>query len=205
MASSEVDRATRKIEREAKKRSIDLDDVRVADDVDADGTVLRVLETDAPNEEDQVGFQIAIPPGPNGYSMFETNLKKYWPALKDHLEGESDGTTSELEESQDATTQDRQEGSRDAQSQDSGRDGNSRNATPNQRNQSSVPEHTLTLSVGLDDGSLEDLQSEFDAFLERIEEETVDEERVDELEDHVDDHEERLSDIEERLSLLGGE
>ncbi len=62
MASPEVEKLIGRAEREAEQQDIELDAVRKIES-EADGITLRVLETDAESEEDQVGFQVTQPTG----------------------------------------------------------------------------------------------------------------------------------------------
>lgn len=202
MEDRDVERAKKFLEREAKKRSIDLDDVRVAEDVEAKGTVIRVVETDADNERDQVGFQIEMPTGPNSFQSFKMKGKEYLDALRDHLDEKRGGSSSDDADS----------------SGDGGADGDGGTASGSEdqdvpsASSQSIPSgvqqtsgHGLSLRVGLDEDSLEELRDDLEDLLEEIDEATVGEEELTEVKEEVADINERVTAIEERLSMLAGD
>lgn len=166
----------RKITRAAEIRDIELDAVRVIDaDVEGQRT-FRVLETDAPEEVDQVGFQITYPDGPTADMIFGNQLEKYMDSLREHVHGESSTDDSEMED--DSTSEEVVP-----------TDGEAAQPTgSSEMNAETIDgkDFSTTVSLEFDSESIAELQ----AMLEET------------LEDVPEDVDERLDDIDTRLSRL---
>lgn len=197
MASPEVEKVISRVEREADMYDIDLDTVRKVDDteVDADGIVVRVLETDAPDEADQVGFQIHRPPGDPGWRMFEENISKYMKELRDHLRKKrGDDPDDDLVDDSDNTLE---EPTTASDEESPPQPDNTRRGEIDR----DVIEH-VGLEVTIDDESLSDFRDELDSLFEEMDEAFADDEEIDQLVEQMNDLDERLSQIEDRLSML---
>lgn len=190
MASPEAEKLIERAEREADEYDFDLEAIREIDS-DADGTTIRVLESDVDSEKNQVGFQVTKPPGEFGDRMFSKGLTDKMRALRDHIRSD-DNDAEEIPDEDSATvTETPAEDPRQSTDEQTP-------SVPNAAQASSG----MDLTVALDEDSLEDLQEEFDRFLQDVDDVTVDHSRVDELEENQADIDKRLASIEEKLSLL---
>lgn len=84
------------IRRESRAKGIELDAVREVDSK-GPGTTYRVLETDADDEADQIGFDVTHPGGPTGNQMFSNKLEGSMDALRQYLDGEDPNEADDYE------------------------------------------------------------------------------------------------------------
>lgn len=183
--SSDYEACTERARRQAETMGIDIDAVREIDS-DADGVTVRVLLHDAEREVDQVGFDVTRPPGEFGDQLFSEQLQKGLRKLRDYEPGDGSTTDTAAE-----TTADDHTGHEPAPT----------TSTHDETTQHRVGEFDLTVRMG--EESLVDLQTELADAVEDIVDDTVDADRVDELEATVESIDERLQRIEETLATLG--
>lgn len=202
MAEPEANSTIDEIERVADRRDIALDDVSTVNS-DEPGLTVRVLETDAESEVDQVGFQITKPSGNRGDQMFRRNLRQYFDALEDALrestvsdqadQGDSDDDLDALEKAarDEDVDVDRSESSESAQiAQTPESDPRAQSSESDSAITEEIGQFTITASVEIDEGDLADIT-------ESIEDATQT------LQEDIDDLDERISAIEDTFSQLG--
>lgn len=204
MSTSEITSLKESVEREAEMHPVELDAVRHIKNEDGEsGITLRVLETDAEDEADQVGFQVTKPNTQMGRQVFSERLGQGFRALTDHLRdtGDSDNSDSERQVSDvsDATTS---EATDDTEEQVEQPDQSNTTSKPAQ-SQPTREVGSFSITTELDDDSLNALADELDNTFEDITDELPDEERIGDIEDDIDDLDDRLSVLEEKLAMLG--
>ena len=203
MAGSEITALKESVEREAELHPVEIDAVKHID-TDEPGTTLRILETDAEDESDQVGFQVTKPESDMGRQVFGERLGDGFRALVDHLrDGDTDDSDSERQRSEDQSMD-----AEDMSSDDPGYGGEKTGDTemkPNPKHPSPPTREvgTFSITTTVDEDSLEQLVEELDRTFEEITDEFVDEEVVESNENRIDDLDERLSLVEEKLAALG--
>lgn len=205
MSKSEIETLKESVEREAELHPVELDAVKHVETDDSDaGITLRVLETDAADESDQIGFQITKPDTQMGRQVFSERLGSGFRALTDHLRdnGSDDDSDSERQGSTDEDNFDpepeTQSVPEESQMTHDDAETGERMANPPHRE---VGEFSITTTV--DDESLERLMEELDNTFEEITDEFVDEAQVNGNTDAIEDLDERLSAVEEKLAMLG--
>jgi hypothetical protein len=184
-----------KIERQAEQKGIELDTVNEVES-DGDGTTFRVLEQDAPNEVDQVGFEITHPEGPLSRNMFDTQLRKYLESLQSTISGsdtDDDEETSEPTDADKALTADAESDPTESHID------NGVSETTSDRNVRVEPDIAIEAVLSIDEDSLTEVEQELSAT---IDDELGDVNDIIELADRVDELDERLSKIEDGLSTL---
>lgn len=179
-----------RIKREADSYGIELDAIRTVDS-DGRGTVFRVLETDADDEVNQVGFQVQKMPNSRGPDMFENRLQDGLRQLRDVVrDGSTDSEPRSIEELEDNEADDTDE------------------STSSSTEDESVPntvervEKQLGLRVTMDDESLETFRDELEALLDEQDDTDA---RLTMVEDDIDDLDGRITSIEQTLSAIGGD
>lgn len=181
--SPDASTLTDKVRREAESRGIDIDDVRIADDVDGDGTTVRIIETDAEDEVNQVGAQVTHPGGQRGQMMFDDRLRSTLDALEEHL-GIDDNSSAEIAETPDEdprpdTTESPSTDDHDAQV----RQPSESSATETRSDETDSSTTSTELDATLEVDGLDDYADRLDAVEARINEL---EERVETIEEIFD-------------------
>lgn len=205
MSNSEINSLIESVKREAEMHQVELDAVRHIEDEDSDvGITLRVLETDAENEADQVGFQVTKPNTQMGRQVFSERLSQGFRALSDHLR---DGDDSNGEDSE-RQIPDEDASSEPEMTEDAATESTEPNTQPNsapapKQSQPTREVGSFSITTELDDDSLEALAAELDDTFDSITDELPDEERIDGLKEDIDDLDKRLSVLEEKLAMLG--
>lgn len=192
------------IERKADLKGLDLDAVRVVED-DPDEPTFRVLAVDAPDERDQVGFQITHPSGPLSQEMFSERLEQYLQALKDEIRGNNDDTESD-ETDDEYDLPDPEELDEDNDPDENDENGAEQKAA-DQAHADQGSNRTLGDALDTQHVTVE-LEVTGDEFTDEIEETFADlveplGEDLDDVEADVEDIDERLSRIEETLGQVG--
>jgi len=200
-----------RVDREADDRGIDIDAIREVS-TDDPGIRLRVIETDAAQETDQIGFEITYPDGPTADMMFSQQLEKSMRSLKDYIDGDdTDGSTDDvdssdgIDSSSDDEPVDELEELANADQPEDPSTVEAEDASNTDRIDTPEPESTtIGVQVGLDDESIDDLVDDLEAVIEDhttdVEEAT---DRVSELGDRIDDLDARVSDIESTFAAIG--
>jgi len=203
MTGSDVTALKETVEREAELHPVEVDAVKHIND-DQPGTTLRILETDAEDEADQVGFQVTKPESDMGRQVFNERLGDGFRALVDHLRnGDTDDSDSERQSSEDQSMDAADMSSDDPG--DTGEQTEDAETKPNPQHQSPPTREvgTFSITTTVDEDSLEQLVEELDRTFEEITDEFVDEETVESNTDRIDELDERLSLVEEKLAVLG--
>lgn len=198
MSSNESERLIEKVEDEAEMQGVELDAVRQVDS-DANGITIRVLETDADNEADQVGFQVTKPNVETGRTMFNKRLSDGMRSLRDILKDDDDGSDDDSEEEFEPESETSSETTEAMSDMASSHDEYAKPSTETTHQE--VGEFELTASV--DDESLEALRDELDTMFDEVNEEFVTSEEAEAIDDRLDDLDDRLTSLEETLSMLG--
>lgn len=198
-----VSRLKEYAESEAEDMGIEIDAVREVE-TDTDGVTIRVLETDAENEADQVGFQVSRPNVDTGRNMFNRRLANGLRSLRSHIkddDSESD-STSEVES-------DPEDGSTKNQSETPSPQHTSAVVDENSATRSDTPPTTelggFSVRVELEEESRSEITDSLESTLDEFEEQTISVEEFRELEQRIEDVDERLQSLEEHLSMFGSD
>lgn len=181
--------------------SFDLDDVREISD-DSDGITLRVLVEDAPDESDQVGFQVTRPnmAKGRGRQMFNDRVLNGLRELRDRYRDDRGDNSRDIDASSDPEdASDRQETDRD----DTIDDGRDVDGVTNSSAISDADVGPLSVTLGIDEDARDELVEEFNAVLEELEETSASTDAVDDIEERLDDIDDRLTQLEDALSVVG--
>lgn len=183
--------------------SFDLDDVREISD-GGDGITLRILETDAEDESDQVGFQVTRPnmSDGRGRQIFNDRVLSGLRELRDRFRDDRGDESRDFDASSDSEdASDRQETDRD----DTIDDGRDVDAIANSSAIDDADVGPLSVTLGIDEESRDELVEEFNAVLEELEEASASTETVEEHEERLDDIDDRLTQLEDTLSMVGND
>lgn len=184
--------------READTRDIDIDSVEHID-TESEGTTVRVLYKDAPDEENQVGFQVTKPPGPMGDQMLGEQLANGFRELRDYIRNDrtdgSDNTEDTPADADDDTEQTLSDDEIDEIVEET-------TSTSTDTAEPGVGEiqHTVTLETTLADADHETIRT---ALSELIDEVQQKDERIDELSDELAETNERLDKLENAMANIG--
>jgi hypothetical protein len=191
--------------READTRDIDIDSVEHVD-TESEGTTMRVLYEDAPDEKDQIGFQVTKPPGPMGDQMFGEQLQNGFRELRNYLRGtdtdaESDGDTETETETNDTPSPSGSDtGTSPSPSRTDDTAEPADTSEPTTREVTRDVEHVVTLETTLADADHEALRT---AMAELGDNFQMKEERIDELQQEVDTLEDRVDKLESVIENIG--
>lgn len=196
------------IERKADLKGLELDAVRVVED-DPEEPTFRVLAVDAPDERDQVGFQITHPSGPLSTEMFNERLESYLQALKDKVRDSTDDNESDdeydlpdpedVEDTAETVGEDDTEEAVPTNSSVESAEGTKRiDAESSQTLGEALGTQHITVELTVSD---EQFTDEIEATLSELVEPLGDD--MDELETDVEEIDDRLSRIEETLGQVG--
>ncbi len=169
---------------EAEEMGVEIESVREISD-NNDGTTLRVLLEDGDTEADQVGFQVSRPNVDTGRNMFNRRVANGLRELRKRLRGDTGDIDQSATDPQTETDQNDQEPTSEPTLDIT---------TP--------PSGSLSVTVKLDDDSQSELEAEFEALLEEIEDSTVSPGQLEELETRIDDIDSRLQKFEETFSAF---
>lgn len=192
---------------EAETKGIDLDGARVVDS-DMDGTTIRVLAVDAPEEKDQVGFQVTRPPGEMGDTIFQRSLSDGLRELKRYLREKEGDEENESDDEGATVAETPDEDPRTDQTYDDELNDNPPSDLPAQAlSIASIPggspTETLSLEVQVDPDSLQNFRDDFEDLFDEYRERVASTERADELEERLENVDERLTRLEQSLTMLG--
>lgn len=204
MSQSEIDTLIESVEREAETHPVEIEAIRHIEG-EEEGITLRVLETDADSEADQVGFQVTKPNTQMGRTVFSERLGQGFRALSDHIRdgGDDEDGSDDNEQLSEGDDTD-EEPNPEPVSENS----QMMSDTESVPTGDTVPEPTqevgsFSITTELNEDSLNDLSAELDNTFEEITDELPDEARISEIEDDIDELDERLSVLEEKLAMLG--
>ena len=187
------------VRREAKEMGVELESVREISD-DGDGVTIRVLLEDGETESDQVGFQVSRPNVDTGRNMFNRRVANGLRELRSRLRDDSDSNSTDTDNTSDPAVN---ESSQSDQASDVG---DTSSTVDNKRaNSQSIGSNlgSLSVQVELEDDSRSELVGEFESVLDEIQESTVSEAQLDDLEERIDAVDSRLQKLEETLSMVG--
>jgi len=187
------------VRREAKEMGVELESVREISD-DGDGVTIRVLLEDGETESDQVGFQVSRPNVDTGRNMFNRRVANGLRELRSRLRDDSDSNSTDTDNTSDPAVN---ESSQSDQASDVG---DASSTVDNKgANSESIGSDlgSLSVQVELEDDSRSELVGEFESVLDEIQESTVSEAQLDDLEERIDAVDSRLQKLEETLSMVG--
>lgn len=203
MSSSEINSLIDTVEREAEMHPVDIEAVRHIEGDDSDGITIRVLETDATAESDQVGFQVTKPNTDMGRQIFTERLGSGFRSLSDHLRSDDDSDDDPDDDTLKETSSDQTESTESSSTENSRREEPMDDGSATDEIIETREVGTFSITTSLNEDSLDRLSTELDTTFEEITDELPDEERIENIENDVDDLDERLSTLEQKLAMLG--
>lgn len=197
-----------RVNREAKTRDIDIDSVEHVD-TESEGTTVRVLYKDAPDEADQIGFQVTKPPGPMGDQMFGEQLQNGFRELRNYLRGTdtnsgSDSDTDTASESDTEAADTPSPSGSDTGASPSPSRTDDTEADPDATSTASpgVGEinHEVTLETRLAQEDHEAMRTAMQEFADQFQ---AKEERINELQTQLDEMDNRVEKLENAIANIG--
>lgn len=187
------------VRREAKEMGVEIESVREISD-DTDGVTIRVLLEDGETESDQVGFQVSRPNVDAGRNMFNRRVANGLRELRSRLRDDSDSNSADTDNTSDPAVNERSQSDQTPAVEDT-----SLPVDTERTNSQSIDSNlgSLSVQVELEDDSRSELIGEFESVLDEIQESTVSEAQLEDLEERIDAVDSRLQKLEETLSMVG--
>lgn len=208
-----------RVRSKADEYNVDIDAVREID-TNGSGTTLRIVETDAPDEVDQVGVQITYPDTKTGDMMFSDQLTGAIRQLRDYVDDTGDGNGNDNDNNSSSTDDNDTVDANDGTGSDTDADDSDMDEL--ERLAQNESKDTDTSDSSADEGSqssthsdlsttvtLEFDQDSLDEFKETIESSLPDEQpdmdHTEDIEGRLDAIEDRLDDIESAFAVLSSD